>query len=388
MGLPHQGIARQFTQVEVFVTRERLQKIMAHAGIASRRACEELIAQGRVRVNGEVATLGMSADPQEDDIRLDGERIRSPQSLEYLLLNKPRGVISDEDVGGQHANARDLIPLPGYLYPVGRLDLNSEGLMLFTNDGELAHRLTHPRYDHPKTYHVLLEGSVSEEALIPWRRGMTIEGRRTRPAEVRVLRRMRDGTLVEVTLLEGRKRQIRRMAALIGHPVLSLIRIRLGPLVLGDLPPGGWRRLTEEEVRLLRSVREQPSARPRRAASLPGGRQPQPASPSGSRSRRPARSPRDGEAGRSGRRRPAGADVVRAPSGASSDRPHAAGGSAKPRRQQGAGQESDAGRSRQPRPAGTAGGGARRSGAQRPVAGPRRGGPPRERKPRQKKTDR
>ncbi len=228
---------------------------MARAGIASRRACEAIIAQGRVRVNGEVATLGQSADADVDDIRLDGEPLRIPDTFDYYILNKPKGVISDEDVGGSHPRARDLIPAAGHLYPVGRLDLDSEGLMLFTNDGELAHRLTHPRYAHPKTYRVLLEGSPSEETLDAWRRGLVIEGRRTQPAEVEKIIKTRRGTLVEVKLWEGRKRQIRKVAAALGHPALELVRVGLGPLELGDLPTGAWRRLTDKEVMALRAIR-------------------------------------------------------------------------------------------------------------------------------------
>ncbi len=241
---------------------ERLQKLMARAGVASRRECEAIIEQGRVTVNGKVATLGMKADPEKDDIRVDGERLRLPQSYDYIMLNKPRNVIADEDVGGNWPRARDLIPLEGHLYPVGRLDVQSEGLMLFTNDGDLAHILTHPRYEHPKTYHVLVEGTPSEKTLAAWRRGIILDGERTLPAEVKVVRKTRDGALLEVVMREGRKRQIRRIAAALGHPALRIERIRLGPLELGNLPRGAWRRLTEEEVAALKAIREQ--ARQRR----------------------------------------------------------------------------------------------------------------------------
>ena len=253
---------------------ERLQKIIGRAGIASRRAAELLIEQGRVTVNGTVAKIGQSGDPKADDIRVDGIRVEMPDSYEYIILNKPRGVISDLDVSGDHANARDLIPLDGHLYPVGRLDLMSEGLMLFTNDGDLAHKLTHPRYEHPKTYQVTLAGSITLQAIDRWRSGVVIEGKKTRPAIVTKIRKTRDGTVLEVTMQEGRKRQIRKIASALGYPVVSLIRTRLGPLVLGELPEGGWRRLTPEEIQSLLVVRRSPEPkRPRtsRAGSRASG---------------------------------------------------------------------------------------------------------------------
>ncbi len=267
------------------MTVERLQKILARAGIASRRASEEIIQQGRVTVNGQVAALGMSADPDADDIRLDGERLRMPEAYDYIMLNKPRGVISDEDVSGEHDNARDLIPVSGHLYPVGRLDLDSEGLMLFTNDGELAHKLTHPRYEHPKTYRLLVEGSPSEAMLEEWRQGVWIEGKRTEPAEVKKIIKTRRGAILEVTLREGRKRQIRKVAAKLGFPVLSLVRTGLGPLTLGELPTGAWRRLNDDEVAMLRKVRET-KARVRRSLPVRARPAPRRDTPRGERSRR------------------------------------------------------------------------------------------------------
>ncbi len=230
---------------------------MARAGYGSRRACETIIEQKRVTVNGVIATLGTKADPDRDDIRVDGVSLRLPDAYDYIMLNKPRGVVSDEDVGGNWPVARDLIPVEGHLYPVGRLDIRSEGLMLFTNDGDLAHRLTHPSYEHPKTYRVLVAGDPGAEQLEAWQRGVVLDGQRTLPAEVRRVRRHRGQTWLEVTMREGRKRQIRRVASLLGLEVLHLERIGLGPLKLGDLPTGAWRRLTEEEVNALRQVRRQ-----------------------------------------------------------------------------------------------------------------------------------
>ena len=164
---------------------------MAHAGIASRRECERIIEQKRVTVNGKIASLGDKADPDRDDIRVDGARLNLPDSYDYILLHKPKDVISDEDVAGNWPAARELIPLEGHLYPVGRLDLKSEGLMLFTNDGDLAHKLTHPRYDHPKTYRATVNGKPDERTLDTWRRGIVLDGERTRPAEVQVLHKNR-----------------------------------------------------------------------------------------------------------------------------------------------------------------------------------------------------
>jgi pseudouridine synthase len=223
-----------------------------------------------VTVNGDPAELGQRADPEEDDIRVDGQRLTLPESFTYIMLNKPRGVISDEDVGGNWPPARDLIPLDGHLYPVGRLDVQSEGLMLFTNDGQLAHRLTHPRYEHTKTYQVLVEGKPSDQTLDRWRQGIKLDDKATNPAGVQALRKTRDGTWLEVIMSEGRKRQIRRVAARLGHPALQIKRVRIGPLELGDLATGAWRRLTDEEVTALQSIRRAPE--PRRRTSGKGSK--------------------------------------------------------------------------------------------------------------------
>jgi len=232
--------------------RERLQKILARAGYGSRRACEELIAQGRVTVNGKVARLGDKADPYKDEIRVDGERVRKLERPLYIALYKPRGVLSDAEKGRK--SVLDLVPIEGRVYPVGRLDVTSEGLMLLTNDGDLAHRLTHPRYGHEKEYHVLVEGHPSEKTLEKWRRGVYLEGRRTRPATVEVMKQEKDTTWLRVVMREGRKRQIRRIAAMLGHPVRRLIRVRIGPLELGTMKPGQWRHLRPREVRALRQI--------------------------------------------------------------------------------------------------------------------------------------
>lgn len=228
---------------------ERIQKIMARVGLGSRRACEELIRAGRVTVNGVVAELGRKVDPRHNRIEVDGKAIpvASPD-LVYLAVYKPRGVISTTRDERGRATVRDLVPLPGRLYPVGRLDRQSEGLMLLTNDGELTDYLTHPRYGHTKEYNVCLDGHLDETALERWRTGVFLEGKRTAPAKASLLGHEDDQTWVRVVLREGRKRQIRRVAEILGHPVRRLVRVRIGPVHLGDLKPGRWRHLTKKEL--------------------------------------------------------------------------------------------------------------------------------------------
>jgi len=244
---------------------ERLQKILAHADFGSRRACEDLIRQGRVAVNRRVAELGQKADPERDRITLDGKPVQVKLEYTYVALHKPRGVLSDEgDGSGRLTTARDLVPLEGHLFPVGRLDLRSEGLILLTDDGKLANRLTHPSYEHAKEYHVYVEGHPDDGMLESWRRGVFLDGRRTAPADVSVLRHEKRHTWLQVVLREGRKRQIRRTAAMLGHPVHRLIRVRIGSLHLGDLKPGQWRTLSEAEVKALRATVAQPPSKARR----------------------------------------------------------------------------------------------------------------------------
>jgi len=228
---------------------ERLQKILARAGLGSRRACEELITAGRVTVNGEFAVLGMKADPERDLIEVDGRPIQSTQPLIYIALYKPRGVISAAKSPDRRPTVRDLVPVPGQIYPVGRLDVDSEGLILMTNDGELANKLTHPRYGHEKEYRVLVARQPDEEQLETWRRGVVLEdGYRTQPAEVRVEAPSGKGTWLRVIMREGRKRQIREVGTRLGLPVVKIIRTRIGSLRLGGLKPREWRHLTPEEV--------------------------------------------------------------------------------------------------------------------------------------------
>jgi 23S rRNA pseudouridine2605 synthase len=238
---------------------ERLQKVMAQAGVASRRACEELIRQGRVSVNGQVVTeLGTKVDPNLDEISVDGAPISGPVEKVYLILNKPPGYISTVHDSWGRPTVLDLIPHQGRLYPVGRLDAESEGLLLLTNDGGLTHRLTHPRYEQEKEYLALVKGRPKDAVLSQLRRGVDLEEGRTAPAEVnRVSRRegletLPGTTWLRIVVREGRKRQIRRMCAAVRHPVQRLIRVRMGPIELGDLPVGGYRPLSAKEARRLR----------------------------------------------------------------------------------------------------------------------------------------
>jgi 23S rRNA pseudouridine2605 synthase len=254
---------------------QRLQKVLAHAGVASRRQSEELIRQGRVSVNGRVVTeLGSKVDPVRDDIRVDGQRIQIAASHVYLMLNKPRGVLSTmEDARGRRALG-DLVQAPVRLYPVGRLDASSEGLILLTDDGELANLLTHPRFEHEKEYRALVNGRPSEETLAAWRRGIVLDDRLTAPAQVDVIRQEKGSTHLRIVMHEGRKRQIRRIAALLGHPVRELKRVRLGPLELGTLETGQWRYLTAKEIRELGEIKRslQKMGRRRRTKGSKGWR--------------------------------------------------------------------------------------------------------------------
>jgi 23S rRNA pseudouridine2605 synthase len=239
----------------------RLQKVLAAAGVASRRAAEALIRDGRVTVNGLVVTVpGTRADPWSDDIRIDGRRVPPPARLRYFLVNKPSGCVTTRTDPQGRPTVLDLLRgVPGYLYPVGRLDFESEGLLIVTNDGDLAARLTHPRYGLVKTYHVIVKGRPSRAALDRLRHGIVIDGRRTAPATVRAGRTFARGRGMERTELviaihEGRNRQVRRMCAAVGHPVERLTRTAIGPLRDSRLRPGTWRELTPQEVARLKAA--------------------------------------------------------------------------------------------------------------------------------------
>ncbi|MBI3162310.1 MAG: rRNA pseudouridine synthase, partial [Chloroflexi bacterium] len=231
--------------------QERLQKLLAQAGYGSRRACEDFIVAGRVRVNGQVAELGQKADLSIDKVTLDGKALPKPESihLTYIALYKPRNVLSAAEGQDDRKTVRDLIPLEGHLYPVGRLDFDSEGLILMTNDGELTNKLTHPRYGHEKEYRVLVARRPDEKQFEAWRRGVVLEsGDKTAPADVSFIASSGKGAWIRVVMGEGKKRQIREVGRLLGLPVVKIIRLRIGTLKLGSLKPGQWRHLTENEV--------------------------------------------------------------------------------------------------------------------------------------------
>jgi pseudouridine synthase len=295
--------------------RVRLQKVLAGAGVASRRDAEEWIRAGRVVVNGSVVSeLGTKVDPDLDTISVDGRSIETRVSKLYLLLYKPKGFVSTR--GDPHAShtvidlvrpalearmGRGHAAIEG-LHPVGRLDADSEGLLLLTNDGDFTFALTHPRHEVPKVYEAVVRGKPSRDVLQQLRAGIEIEGRRTAPAQARLLEfDARQGTArVELTLHEGRKRQVREMLKRVGHPVISLIRVRLGQLTVSGMKPGQWRPLAPREVERLRAMAAEKSPEAMPHDPLPS---PVPAA------NRPAR-PR-----LAGRSRPSAATTERSPGG-------------------------------------------------------------------------
>jgi len=237
--------------------QQRLQKLLSQAGIASRRAAEKLIAEGRVSVNGQtIRAMGVKADPAVDDIRVDGRRVKSAERPRYILLNKPKGYVTTRSDPQRRPTVIDLLSgVREYVYPVGRLDYDSEGLLLLTNDGDLAARLTHPRHGVERTYEARVAGMPDDEALRRLRTGIPLDGHRTLPATVVLVnerRHDRDGVL-SLTIREGRNRQVRRMCEAVGHPVKELRRTRIGPLQDRRLKAGQWRELTAREVEKLKS---------------------------------------------------------------------------------------------------------------------------------------
>lgn len=235
--------------------RERLQKVMAHAGLGSRRQCEDLIRAGRVLVNGRIAILGSKVDLSVDEVRVDGERLSGAEPHVYLALYKPKGVLSSLRSQGGRRTVRDFVPQEQRLYPVGRLDIDSEGLILMMNDGQVAHRLTHPRFGHEREYRVLLNRKPDEAQIVAWRRGVVLpDGTRALNADVTIEDPKKEGAWVRIIMREGRKRQIRDVASSLGLAVKRLIRIRQGPIRIGNLQPGEYRLLTEKEIGSLVSL--------------------------------------------------------------------------------------------------------------------------------------
>lgn len=234
----------------------RLQKVLAQAGIGSRRACEALISEGRVEVNSEVVTeQGRRVDPERDVIRVDGSRIPPPRRHLYLVLNKPRGVVVTMDDPEGRRTVADVLAEGATrsarrerLFHVGRLDTDSEGLLILTNDGDFAHKLAHPSYQVPKTYIVEVSGAVRPATLKRLRRGITLDDGPVRPTSVKIVSEAGDNTLLKITLQEGRNRIVRRTMEAVGHPVRRLSRIGIGPVRLGNLKVGEYRELTREEL--------------------------------------------------------------------------------------------------------------------------------------------
>ena len=240
---------------------ERLQKILSQAGVASRRASEQLMLEGRVTVNGTtIRELGTKADPARDDIRVDGRRVKVVEHHRYLLLNKPRGYVTTRSDPQQRPTVIDLLRgVREYVYPVGRLDFDSEGLLLLTNDGDLAARLTHPSHGVARVYEARVLGVPDAHDLDRLSRGFSLGGQRTRPAEVKLLplRREANEATILITIREGRNRQVRNMCEAIGHPVNRLQRVAIGPIRDARLKPGHWRELTPAEVERLRKAAAQ-----------------------------------------------------------------------------------------------------------------------------------
>lgn len=231
---------------------ERLQKVLARAGLGSRRSVESLVREGRVLVNGVPAVLGQRVGLQ-DEVRVDGQSVRiQPERPVYYALNKPYGVVTSAKDDEGRTTVVALVDVPERVYPVGRLDVDSEGLVLLTNDGELAHRLTHPRYAVPKVYEVVVTGEVTQHTLSQLLRGVDLEDGLAQASQAELLSASRPSSVLRLSLTQGRKREIRRMCDAVGHPVQRLRRVAIGPLRLGDLAPAKWRRLSASEVKVLR----------------------------------------------------------------------------------------------------------------------------------------
>jgi 23S rRNA pseudouridine2605 synthase len=226
----------------------RIHKYLAHAGVASRRHAEEMVSNGEVMVNGGVAKVGQVIESDTAKVSVGGKVVSIDQTLVYYLLNKPRGVVSAVTDPDGRRTVVSLVPGGHRLYPVGRLDYDSEGLMLLTNDGDLAYKMTHPKFEIDKTYHVLVKGVMNEKSIGYLEQGVTIEGKKTAPAEVQISEAQASNTWIDITIHEGRNRQIRKMCEAVGYPVLRLIRTNLGPWELSDIPVGKYRTLKPDEA--------------------------------------------------------------------------------------------------------------------------------------------
>lgn len=234
----------------------RLQKVIAESGLASRRKAEALIAAGRVTVNGKVvAELGTKVDPARDHVKVDGKHLSAAQPFVYLVLNKPKHVMSTLDDPGGRPTVKDYLRgVSVRVFPVGRLDFDSEGLMLLTNHGALAQALLHPRYHVPKTYLIKVKGVLTDEEIGRLEEGVKLDDGMTSPAHVKKVKKAEQNSWLEITIREGRKHQVKRMLESVGHPVIKLVRVRMGPLVLDNLEPGEYRFLTDGEANALREL--------------------------------------------------------------------------------------------------------------------------------------
>lgn len=234
----------------LFISMEkRIQKILSEMGITSRRNAEEMINAGRITVNGKIATLGMKADPAKDHIKVDRKLLIKPEPKVYLLLNKPKSVVTSLYDPEGRATVKDFLKKIKYrVYPVGRLDYDSEGLLLMTNDGDFANAILHPSKKIPKTYLVKVKGVIEEAKIVKLKTGVKLIDGLTAPAKVRKISTTENNSWIEMTMHEGRKRQIRRMLETIGHTVLKLKRVKINGIALGDLKPGEYRYLTPEEI--------------------------------------------------------------------------------------------------------------------------------------------
>lgn len=226
----------------------RIHKYLAHSGVASRRHAEEMVADGKVKINGHLAKIGDIVDSEHDKITVEGKKAELETQEIYYLVHKPRGVVSAVSDPDGRRTVTSLVPGGSRLYPVGRLDYDSEGLMLLTNDGELAFRLTHPKFEVNKTYRVLVKGVMNDKSVGYLEQGVTVDGVKTAPAEVNIVEAQPNNTWIDITIHEGRNRQIRKMCEAVGYPVMRLIRTKFGPWELGDLPSGQYRALTPDDI--------------------------------------------------------------------------------------------------------------------------------------------
>lgn len=234
--------------------KDRLQKYIAKCGIASRRKAEEMIFEGRVKVNGDIVKDIIMIDEDKDRVEIDGKIIKPEENKVFIMLNKPEGVITSSRDQFNRTSVTDLIDIKERVYPVGRLDYDTSGLLILTNDGDAAFKITHPSHEIEKVYVAKVKGTPNDEEMRSFKRGLKIEDYITSPSEIRILNKEGANTIVEITIHEGKNRQVRKMCQAIGHPVITLKRIRVGAIDIGDLKLGQWRYLRENEVDYLKSL--------------------------------------------------------------------------------------------------------------------------------------